>query len=213
MILLARVVCLGLCALLAVGCGRPSTNSGRIRSEAERQAAEEAAINQRFEGLIGTGKEALQARRFEEAVKDFEEAARLQAGPRAWEHLRQAHRARLEGLWVLSRQEGRDGTFTVEGLATGLLFEGDKVTGVHAMKGVIVGKGASGSYQFDVSSNPKTIDLRWSGKEAGTERGIYELEKETLTLSCAEPGEKERPRGFDSDKADIKRYARADQAK
>src|SRR5215207_3406647 len=153
---------LGLCCLLAAGCGKSAGISAGIQSEAERKAAEESARIQRFEELIGNGEKALEAKRFEEAVMDFEEAVRHQTDPRARELLQQAHKARLNGLWVLSRQEGRDSSFTVKGLAKGLLFEQDKVMDVFAMNGVVTGKGTSGPYQLDVSKDPKTIDIRWN---------------------------------------------------
>jgi uncharacterized protein (TIGR03067 family) len=122
---------------------------------------------------------------------------------------------RLTGLWVLSRQEGSDGSFTVKGLAKGLLFEGGKVTDVYARNGEVRGKGTAGSYKLDVSRNPKTIDIRRTekGKEAVTELGIYKLEKGTLTISSGEPGEKKRPQEFNRKKADIKYYTRANRGK
>jgi uncharacterized protein (TIGR03067 family) len=124
---------------------------------------------------------------------------------------------RLSGLWLLSRQEDRDSSFTVKGLTSGLLFETDKVTDVRAFlapKGIngddFLAKGDSGSYKLDVSKNPKTIDIR---RRDGTQVGIYKLEKDTLTISWSEPGEQERPHEFNRNKADVKYYIRADRGK
>jgi uncharacterized protein (TIGR03067 family) len=206
------ILCLGLGCLLPAGCSNSPRTSGDSHSEAERKAAEKDARVKRFEDLVGGGKKALQAKRFGEAVKDFEEAVRLQDTPQARELLQQSHKARLNGLWVLSRQEGRDSSFTGKGLLQGLLFEEDKVTLVYAMNGDVQGNGTPGSYKLDVSRNPKSIDIRWNerGKEAVTELGIYKLEKDTLTISWSEPGEQERPQEFNREKADIKYYMRVE---
>jgi uncharacterized protein (TIGR03067 family) len=124
---------------------------------------------------------------------------------------------RLSGLWLLSRQEDRDGSVTVRGLTSGFLFEEDKVTDVRAFlapKGIngddFMTKGGSGSYKLDVSKTPKTIDVRWRD---GTQLGIYKLEKDALTISWSESGKKERPQELNRDKADVKYYVRADRDK
>lgn len=126
---------------------------------------------------------------------------------------------RLNGLWLLSRQEGSDSSVTVQGLTSGLLFEEGKVTEVKAFiapRGTngddFLAKGGSGSYKLDVSKNPRTIDIRWDNKEekAATQLGVYKLEKENLTISWSGSGEEERPREFNKDKAEIKYYVRVD---
>jgi uncharacterized protein (TIGR03067 family) len=213
---LAWILCLGLGCLLSVGCGNPAGTGGGNQSEAERKAAEEAARVRRFDDLLGNGKKALETKRFAEAVEDFEEAVRLRDDPRARELLQQAQKSRLNGLWLLSRQEDRDSSLIVKGLTEGLLFEGDKVTAVRAMKGDdLVARGGSGSYTLDVSKNPKTIDVRWDkvGEKAVTQLGIYKLEKEKLTISWSEPGEKERPQEFNRDRAEVRYYVRVDREK
>ena len=213
---LARILCLGLSGMLSAGCGKPAATGGGNQSEVDRKAAEEAARVRQFDDLFGNGKKALEVKRFEEAVEDFEGAVRLRDDPQARDFLRQAHKARLNGLWLLSRQENRDTSLTIEGRTQGLLFEGDKVTDVRAMKGDdTVSNGGSGSYELDVSKNPKTIDVRWDkeGGKAATQLGIYKLEKENLIVSWSQPGENGRPQEFNRDKAEIKYYVRVDREK
>lgn len=213
---LAWLLCLGLGCLLSAGCGRSAGTGAGNQSVAEREAAEEAARVRRFDDLLGNGKKALEARRFGEAVGAFEEAVRLRDDPRARELLQQAHKARLDGLWLLSRQEDRDGSLAINGLTEGLLFEGDKVTAVRAAKGDDpVARGGSGSYTLDASKSPKAIDVRWDAGEgkAVTHLGIYKLEGESLTISWSGPGEKERPREFNPDRAEVKYYGRVDREK
>ena len=122
---------------------------------------------------------------------------------------------RLNGLWLLSRQEDRDSSLTIQGLTEGLQLEQGKVREVRGIKGRVIGEGSSGSYKLDVSRNPKTIDVRWAegGKKGVTQLGIYKLEGGALTISWGEEGDKERPREFSRDKALIKYYTRIDQGK
>src|SRR5262245_57369544 len=59
---------LALTTLLACGCGDRAHKPAAIDVEAQRKAAEKAARAQRFEELLGSGKKALEAKRFDEAV-------------------------------------------------------------------------------------------------------------------------------------------------
>jgi uncharacterized protein (TIGR03067 family) len=55
-----------------------------------------------------------------------------------------------------------------------------------------------GTFKLDATKTPKQIDLMPEGKgKAGAVRGIYKLEKDTLTICYAAPG-KERPATFEA---------------
>jgi uncharacterized protein (TIGR03067 family) len=55
-----------------------------------------------------------------------------------------------------------------------------------------------GKYKIDATKSPKQIDLMPEGKEkAGVIRGIYKLEKDTLTVTYSAAG-KDRPTTFES---------------
>jgi tetratricopeptide (TPR) repeat protein len=73
--------------LWLVGCG------AGVDTEAQRQATETAARAQRFADLLGSGTQALAAKRFEQAVQDLDAAVRLQDDARARELLQQAQKA------------------------------------------------------------------------------------------------------------------------
>src|SRR5262245_21517166 len=86
----------GLGSLLFVGCSN-YTGTGEVKqSVAGHKLAEEAARAKRFKDLLGNGKTALEEKRFEQAVKDLEEAVRLQDDPQARELLQQARKGRDE---------------------------------------------------------------------------------------------------------------------
>ncbi len=100
---LSGVLTLTITLLLVCGCsdkaGNPSIADGTSKGvdvEAQRKAVEQAARAQRFEDLLGSGKKALDAKHFEEAVKDLEEAVRLQDDPQARELLQQAQKVKDE---------------------------------------------------------------------------------------------------------------------
>jgi uncharacterized protein (TIGR03067 family) len=57
---------------------------------------------------------------------------------------------------------------------------------------------AGGTFKLDATKTPKQIDLIPEGKgKAGVVRGIYKLEKDSLTVCYGAPG-KDRPTAFES---------------
>jgi uncharacterized protein (TIGR03067 family) len=58
-----------------------------------------------------------------------------------------------------------------------------------------------GTFKTDPKKNPKTIDLMiTSGRDKDkTQRGIYRLEGDTLTVSMSQPGAEERPGAFSTE--------------
>jgi tetratricopeptide (TPR) repeat protein len=101
---LTWILCLGLFGLLSAGCGNsPGPGRGK-QSEAERKAAEEADRQERFDKLLHQGKKALETKQFEEAVRDFEEANRLQNDPQARDLLQQAQKAWNEARKVAYKE-------------------------------------------------------------------------------------------------------------
>lgn len=93
---IAWVLCVSLGCLFSAGCSNSTGTGGGKQSEAERKVAEEATRAQRFRDLLDNGKKALEAKRFDEAVKDFAEAVRLQDDLQVRELLQQAQEARDE---------------------------------------------------------------------------------------------------------------------
>jgi uncharacterized protein (TIGR03067 family) len=73
-------------------------------------------------------------------------------------------------------------------------FEGDKWT-TKALDKVE----SRGTFALDPGKKPKTIDGRFTGEE-GTQRGIYELEGDKLTLCLPDRGNEKRPSEFASTK-------------
>jgi uncharacterized protein (TIGR03067 family) len=104
---------------------------------------------------------------------------------------------KLEGTWLITSAEKGGKKLPediLEKIRRTLEIRGDKY------KVTILGKvqEEEGTFKTDPKKNPKTIDLMIaSGADKGkTQRGIYRLEGDTLTVSVARPGVEERPGAF-----------------
>jgi tetratricopeptide (TPR) repeat protein len=97
---LVRIPCVFLGCLLTVGCGNPTATDGSKQAETLRKVAAEAARAQYFKDLVGNGHRALGEKRFNDAIKHFEEAVRFQDDPQVRELLQQARKAQDEARRV-----------------------------------------------------------------------------------------------------------------
>lgn len=112
---------------------------------------------------------------------------------------------RFEGVWLWDRSEHEGVTIrSTQGL--GYAFKGDAVNSFNILRQEEV----KGTYKIDRSKNPKTIDITLKEKDKKEVHllGIYKFEKEELTISWSQPGDKERPQGFDQNKARVSYYVR-----
>ena len=98
-------------------------------------------------------------------------------------------REKLQGKWKLT-SVARDGKERAAGFDFFVVIKGDKWDD----NGTTI--------QIDPSQNPKRIDLNYKkgpDGQAPFEKGIYKLDKDTLTVCICEPiGEVERPKEFKS---------------
>jgi uncharacterized protein (TIGR03067 family) len=116
-----------------------------------------------------------------------------------------AEQARFKGDWAVA-SAAKGGMPLPEEILKGIKirFEGGKVT----ME--VLGETKQGSFKVDPTKKPATIDLTIDDKTA---LGIYQLDKDTLKMCAAEPGEP-RPKDFkgESDKHMVVTLKRAKKA-
>lgn len=96
-------------------------------------------------------------------------------------------REKLQGRWKLTSIE-RNGKKGALGFDFFVVIKGDKWTSENQ-------EAHEPKFQIDPTQNPKTIDIAF--KDLGVEKGIYKLDKDTLTI-CIIDGFGNRPREFKS---------------
>ena len=103
----------------------------------------------------------------------------------------------LQGAWrfVRSEQGALDDTWEVEGQR--VAFEKDAFTLKKGDKVVL-----RGTFKLDISKRPRTIDITITegGHKGKTMLGIWEIDREGLRWCVSEPGAKDRPTAFATNK-------------
>jgi uncharacterized protein (TIGR03067 family) len=120
----------------------------------------------------------------------------------------QQERERLQGKWKLTSVE-RDGKARPLGFDFFVVIKNDKWTTEKKETDVP-------TFQIDPTQNPKTIDITMTGLKGDggkdlVEKGIYKLDKDTLTICISEPIGEPRPKEFKSTEGHVIRvYKRAE---
>jgi uncharacterized protein (TIGR03067 family) len=109
---------------------------------------------------------------------------------------------RLEGTWTIVAAEIKGQKAPeddLKGQQVQMVFKGNKYA--QPIMGEIV---EEGTFQIDPSKKPATMDMTiQSGKDKGkTQLCIYEIKGDTLKVSMADPGSKERPTSFTTTEKD-----------